>query len=75
MKKFSLIGVNGNAFCVMGYVVNAMEKAGFSRSDIIEYQRIATVGDYSTLIAKSAHIIEKCNEKLGLTESEDEDED
>lgn len=75
MKKFSLIGVNGNAFCVMGYVIKAMKKAGFLRSDIIEYQRIAEAGDYSALIAKSAHIIEKCNEKLGLTESEEEDED
>lgn len=34
MEPFSLVGVNGNAFCVMGYVKDAMRKAGFNKNEI-----------------------------------------
>lgn len=78
MKAFNLVGVNGNAFSVMAYVVNAMRKAGFNPSDIQEYQKKATSGNYDMLLCLSMEMVDKCNEKLGLTDEEydwDEEED
>lgn len=75
MKAFNLVGINGNAFSVMGYVVSAMRKAGFNPSDIQEYQKKATSGNYDMLLCLSMKMIDKCNEKLGLTDEEDDDWD
>ena len=75
MKVFSLVGVNGNAFCVMAYVSNAMKKAGYNPSDIAEYRKKATSGDYDMLLCLSMEMIDKCNEKLGLEDCEEDDED
>jgi hypothetical protein len=44
--KYDLIGINGNAFCVMGYVMNAMKECRFSKSDIDAYYKDATSSNY-----------------------------
>lgn len=72
MKAFDLVGIDGNAFNVMGYTVNAMKKAGYNPSDIAEYKRKATFGDYNNLLYLSMEMIDNCNEKLGLTDDKDE---
>lgn len=41
-KKYTLVGVDGNAFAVMGYVQNAMRKSGFSKEEISAYLKRAT---------------------------------
>lgn len=68
MEPFSLVGVDGNAFNVMGYTANAMKKAGYNQSDIQNYRKLATSGDYDTLLVLSMEWIEKCNQVLGLEE-------
>lgn len=73
MEPFSLVGVNGNAFCVMGYVKDAMRKAGFNKNEIDNYFKTATAGDYDMLIVYSMDILDECNKKLGLEEFEDEE--
>lgn len=30
-KEYSLVGVDGNAYCLMGYTQRAMEEQGFSK--------------------------------------------
>lgn len=75
MKVFSLVGVNGNAFSVMAYVSNAMKKVGYNPSDIAEYRKKATSGDYDMLLCLSMEMIDNCNEKLSLTDEEDDYED
>lgn len=75
MKVFSLVGVNGNAFSVMAYVSNAMKKAGYNPSDIAEYRKKATSGNYDMLLCLSMEMIDNCNEKLSLTDEEDDYED
>ena len=72
MKAFNLVGVNGNAFSVMSYVSNAMKKAGYNPSDIAEYRKKATSGNYNMLLMLSMEMIDNCNEKLGLTDDEDD---
>lgn len=72
MKAFNLVSIDGNAFSVMAYVVSAMRKAGYNPSDIQEYQKKATSGDYDMLLCLSMEMIDNCNEKLGLTDEEDD---
>lgn len=61
-EKFSLIGVNGNAFCVMGYVRRALKQSGLS-DRVDEYTEKATSGDYNNLLAVSMEYIDLANEK------------
>ena len=75
MKQFTLVGVNGNAFCVLAYVSNAMQQAGFTRSQIANYTKKATVGSYDLLIVESMDMLDECNRRLGLVDCEEDDED
>ena len=65
-KKFSLAGVDGNAFSVMAYVKTAMREAGFSRKEMSEYMEDCMRGDYDRLLILSEEMIERCNDALGL---------
>ena len=47
-KKYNLVGVDGNAFAVMGYVRNAMRAEGFSRKEIEDYSKDAMSSDTVT---------------------------
>lgn len=73
MKPFSLVGVDGNAFSVMGYVSRAMKQAGYTEEEIKQYTKQAMSSDYNHLLAVSVEFIDKCNEKLGLSYYDDED--
>lgn len=46
---YSLDGVNGNAYSVMSYVVDAMKHSGM-RNEIPAYQKKAMSGDYDDLM-------------------------
>lgn len=72
-KACTLVGVNGNAFSVMGYVRSQMKKAKMTREDIDAYTKDATSSDYNHLLVVSCEMIDKVNEILGLNEN-DEDE-
>ena len=65
-KKFSLVGVDGNAFSVMAYVKTAMREAGFSKKERSEYVEDCMRGDYDRLLIFSEEMIERCNDALGL---------
>lgn len=75
MKAYTLIGINGNAYSIMGYVRVAMDDANMTNDDIDAYIKDATSSDYNHLLAVSCEMIDKVNEILGLNEyDEDEDE-
>ena len=67
-KKFSLVGVDGNAFSIMAYVKTAMREAGFSRKERSEYMEDCMRGDYDRLISLNVEMIERCNRRLGFSE-------
>lgn len=48
-----LIGVDGNAFLIMGFVTGVLRRASASREFIAAYQAEATSGDYQHLLATS----------------------
>lgn len=60
-KKYSLIGINGNAFCVMGYVSLAMQEVGMSKEEINQYNQNAMSSDYNHLLSVSLDMIDVCN--------------
>ena len=60
-KFYTLVGVDGNAFAVMGYVSRAMKETGFSKEEISDYTKCATSGDYDNLLAVSCDYIDQCN--------------
>ena len=59
--KYSLIGVDGNAYSVMGYVDRAMRECGKSKMEIDAYYKDAMSSDYNNLLVVSASIIERLN--------------
>jgi hypothetical protein len=68
MSKYDLVGVNGNAFSVMGYVINAMKECGFSMQEIDAYRADATSGDYDHLLNISFEMVEECNSRVEMKE-------
>ena len=75
MKPFDLVGVDGNAFSVMGYVSNAMRRSGFTSKERNEYLADAQSDDYNHLLAVSVDMVEKVNEKLHQEGKLDEEEE
>lgn len=79
MKAYTLVGVDGNAFSIMGYVRSAMKRAKMTSQDIDAYTKDATSSDYNHFLVVSCEMIDKVNEVLDLDkydENEDyEDED
>lgn len=62
-KKYNLVGIDGNAYNVMGYVTQAMRREHFTQKDIDAYLDDAMSEDYSHLVAVSVEMIDKCNNK------------
>lgn len=71
MKAFTLVGVDGNAYSVMGYVTNAMRQAKMSKEERDAYLKDAMSSDYNHLLVVSMEMIDKVNEELGLEEEEE----
>lgn len=63
--KYDLVGIDGNAFSVMGYVLRAMRECNFSKEEQSEYQNEAKSGDYDNLLCVSVEMLDKCNEICG----------
>lgn len=59
--KYDLVGIDGNAFSVMGYVRKAMKEQKFTQEQIEAYQKDAMSGDYNHLLCVSMKAIEDCN--------------
>ena len=64
MEEYSLVGVDGNAFAIMGYVKNAMGEQGFSKEERDKYLQEAMSSDYNNLLVVSMRYIDQCNERV-----------
>lgn len=58
--KYSLIGVDGNAFAVMGYTSRALKQSGHSNL-VDEMREKAMSGDYYNLLAVCQEYIDIAN--------------
>lgn len=57
---YSLVGVDGNAFAIMGYTARALKRTGH-RELVDRMQREAMLGDYCNLIAVCESYIDIAN--------------
>lgn len=62
-QKYSLIGVDGNAYAILGYVSSAMKKEGYTKQQINEYEERAKGDSYENLICVSLEMIDELNNK------------
>ena len=60
--KMSLVGIDGNAFAIMGAVIRGLQRAGNSKAVIDEYKKKAMSGDYDNLICVSMDYIDDSEE-------------
>lgn len=61
--KYTLIGVNGNAYAIMAYVLKAMRKEGYTPQEGRAYADKAMSSDYHHLIAVSQEMLDELNNK------------
>ena len=70
MARYSLVGVDGNAYAIMGYTQRALRQTG--HRDLVEQMvEEAESGDYYNLIAVCDRYIGIANE--GLEDDEEEE--
>lgn len=74
MAKYSLVGVDGNAYSIMGYTSRALKNEGLRDMSEIMYDE-ATSGDYNNLIRVCMGYIDKANEAAYENGYVDEEED
>ena len=60
-EEYCLIGVDGNAFSVMGYVTKAMRKENKTKEEIDTYIDLAMRTDYNNLLRVSQDMVEELN--------------
>lgn len=71
MAKYNLVGVDGNAFAIMGYTARALRQTG--NADLVKkMQEEATAGDYWNLIRVCDKYIDIANENV---EDDEDNED
>ena len=68
--SYCLVGIDGNAYSVMGYTQRAMKECNFTKEEIDAYLKDAMSADYNHLLCVSAEMIDKCNERC----DDDDDE-
>lgn len=64
---FTLVGVDGNAFSIMGYTAKALKKAGLKDKVDEMYSKVMG-GDYYNLIYVCNGYIDMANEAIGEAE-------
>jgi hypothetical protein len=62
-EKYSLIGIDGNAYSIMGYVSRGMRECGKPKMEIDAYFAEAKSADYNHLLVVSVEMIDKLNEE------------
>ena len=60
---YTLIGRDGNAFGVMGYVSKCMKEMEYSKKEIKTYTDDAESSDYDNLLCVTIDMIDKLNEE------------
>lgn len=74
MSKYTLVGVDGNAYSIMGYTSDALRREGLGNLED-EMMEKATSGNYSHLIAVCADYVQMANNKAVENGYKDEDEE
>ena len=62
MAKYDLVGIDGNAFSVMGYTARALKNEGM-RDLVDKMHEEATTSDYDNLLRVCMKYVDMANEK------------
>lgn len=73
--KYDLVGINGNAYSIIGYTSRAMKETGFTYDEIADYKRSAMKSDYDNLLYVSAQKIDEVNERVKASGYNNDEED
>lgn len=65
---YTIVGVDGNAFAIIGYVINAMRICGKTREEIERYKAEAIKSDYNNLLVVSEDMCQALNESSAVEE-------
>lgn len=68
LQNFKMVGLDGNAFMLMGAFSTQAKKEGWKKQEIDEVLTKATSGDYNNLLST---LLDCCENPIG----DDEDED
>ena len=49
--KIKIVGCDGNAFSILGRCFAAMRSSGLSKTELDEFKKQATSGDYTNLLS------------------------
>lgn len=74
MAKYTLVGVDGNAYSVMGYTGRALRNEGLGNL-VEEMQDKAMSGDYNNLLCICMDYIDKANDAAYENGYEDTEDD
>lgn len=58
---YSLVGVDGNAYAIMGHVVRIMKECGKTTDEVSEYIKQAKSSDYHHLVIVSEDMCDELN--------------
>lgn len=62
-EMYSLVGIDGNAYSLMGYTQDAMAEQGFSEEEIDAFLKDAQSSDYNHLVGVCYMKVRECNER------------
>ena len=62
MPKYDLVGIDGNAYCIMGYTARALKNEGL-KDEADKMYKEATSGDYDNLLCVCVRYVDMANEK------------
>ena len=51
--KCKLVGIDGNAFMIMGAITSCLKKNGYTKEEISQYRELAMSSDYDNLLQES----------------------
>lgn len=71
-EKYTLVGVDGNAYAIMGYTARALKNEGL-RDKVDEMYKKAQSGDYSNLICVCDEYVQMANKAYEERGEEDGD--
>ena len=70
MARYDLVGVDGNAFSIMGYTANALKETGH-RNLVPQMREEAMSGDYNNLLCVCIKYIDIANDSCDADEDFD----
>jgi len=60
-EEYTLEGIDGNAYAILGYVQRSMHREARPRTEIAAFLEKATSADYDNLVSYSMYMVDQLN--------------